>query len=377
MKRFFKYLIILIAIIFLFHFSFLGYNFFNSKLIIHEWGTFSSTVDKKGKQFSSQRFEGRTSLPDQVYTLGKASFNWKNTIYSGYDEGNENKESGAYRHIHLLGDTIRMETPVLYFYSEKEMDIAVDVKFPNGSIGEWYPNRKNGEKISEDYLETGDIHKKVKSKKILDLKNYTGFVSWKAKILEPKKKSNFSINTNSTEWTAPRETESNQIQIGNEIEKYIFYRGIANFENPISVKLESTKKEKFLNLKNLLNEKIPFVFVFNHDYKTKKKLIYWSGSLDENQNYKLNLFEKSTTEFSETHIIEFKKALEKAGLYPKEAEAMMKTWKESYFEKQFGLTVFYLVPENKLNQLLPIQFSVKPDEFKRAFIGRIKINNSF
>lgn len=378
MKTIFKYLTILIISLFLFHFSFLGFNFFKSDFIVHEWGTFSSIVDKNGKQVSGQRLEGGTSLPKEVYRLVDKTTNRRHSrkIDSGYSI-EYGKEDVAFEGINIQNDTIRMETPVLYFYSEKEIEIQVDVKFPNGSIGEWFPNRQNGELISEDYLEFSSGKKEPNnSKKILDLKNYTGFISWKAKILEPKNKSTLTINTNATEWIHPRETESNLVQRNNEIEKYIFYRGIANFENPILTKLQSNKKEKFLVLKNLTNEKIPFVFVLKNDYQNKKKLVYWSGNMTENQNIKLNLNDKEAKEFSETHILEFKKALEQAGLFPKEAEAMMNTWKKSYFEKQFGLTVFYIVPENKLNQLLPINFSVKPDEFKRAFIGRIKIDEN-
>ncbi len=384
MNQIIKFFIILIPSLFLFHFSFLGFNLFQSDFVIHEWGTFSSRVDKNGKQISGQRFEGRTSLPEQVYRLidqtiatdknqDEKYYYSKNNTGSGYSVG-DGTEGDAYTGINIQNDTIRMETPVLYFYSEKELDISIDVKFPNGSIGEWFPKRENGELISKDYFEYHSLIDPFESKKILDLKNYTGNISWKAKILEPKNKSNFSISTKANEWISPRETESNLVQIGNEIEKYIFYRGIANFDNPISTKIKREGKEKILSLNNLLNEKIPFVFVLQNNYSTKKKFVFWSGSLKENQNFQISLNEKEAKDFSENHILEFKQALEKAGLYPKEANAMMNTWKESYFEKQSGLTIFYIVPEKKLNQLLPIKFSVQPDEFKRAFIGRIKID---
>jgi len=36
----------------------------------------------------------------------------------------------------------RMETPVVYFYSESERKVDVDVRFPQGSITEWYPQAK-------------------------------------------------------------------------------------------------------------------------------------------------------------------------------------------------------------------------------------------
>ena len=37
----------------------------------------------------------------------------------------------------------RMETPVIYFYSEKERSVDVDVRFNGGRITEWYPQLTN------------------------------------------------------------------------------------------------------------------------------------------------------------------------------------------------------------------------------------------
>jgi hypothetical protein len=39
-----------------------------------------------------------------------------------------------------LGGTVRMETPVLYFYSPRETTVSVKVSFAKGTITEWYPH---------------------------------------------------------------------------------------------------------------------------------------------------------------------------------------------------------------------------------------------
>ena len=36
--------------------------------------------------------------------------------------------------------TVRMETPVLYFYSARKTTVSVAVDFPKGLITEWYPH---------------------------------------------------------------------------------------------------------------------------------------------------------------------------------------------------------------------------------------------
>ncbi len=35
-----------------------------------------------------------------------------------------------------------METPVIYFYSPREVVASVQVRFPYGVITEWYPERR-------------------------------------------------------------------------------------------------------------------------------------------------------------------------------------------------------------------------------------------
>ena len=66
-----------------------------------------------------------------------------------------------------------------------------------------------------------------------------------------------------------------------------------------------------------------------------------------------------------------KKALIKNGLFADEAEAMLNTWKASYFEKP-GLRVFYIVPRQWVDYFLPLKLSV-PARVNRVIVGRIDI----
>ena len=67
-----------------------------------------------------------------------------------------------------------------------------------------------------------------------------------------------------------------------------------------------------------------------------------------------------------------KKALIAQGLFADEAEAMLNTWKTSYFQKP-GLRVFYIVPREWTDYFLPLEFSV-PARVTRVIVGRIDLH---
>lgn len=59
------------------------------------------------------------------------------------------------------------------------------------------------------------------------------------------------------------------------------------------------------------------------------------------------------------------------GLYEKEALAMIKTWRDSWFEE--GLRAFYIVPRKVTDSILPLTIEPQPSETSRVLVGRIEI----
>ena len=66
------------------------------------------------------------------------------------------------------------------------------------------------------------------------------------------------------------------------------------------------------------------------------------------------------------------KALVQSGLYPREAEAMVNTWKDSWF-KEKGLRVFYVLPRTWTDGTLPMTLKPTPKELVRVMVGRAEI----
>ena len=68
--------------------------------------------------------------------------------------------------------------------------------------------------------------------------------------------------------------------------------------------------------------------------------------------------------------------LMEAGLYRKEADAMMQTWWTSYFETS-GLRVFWIMPRAMVDEILPLKVSPAPKDTVRVIIGRSEILRPF
>src|ERR1700751_3088678 len=91
------------------------------ELTVHEWGTFTAVAGADGRAvewlpLGLPRFPASTDLPKFVEHISDANFK-----------------------LGLRG-TIRMETPVLYFYSPREVTVSAKVSFSKGLITEWYPH---------------------------------------------------------------------------------------------------------------------------------------------------------------------------------------------------------------------------------------------
>src|SRR5688500_9984985 len=91
---------------------------------VHEWGTFTTVCGSTGKNL--------IGLDQEEEELPKFVFSHRG-VSPHPDEG----VKGIPEYITLDSVRVKMETPVLYFYSQQELSLKVKVKFPYGSISQW------------------------------------------------------------------------------------------------------------------------------------------------------------------------------------------------------------------------------------------------
>ena len=310
-------------------------------LVVHEWGTFTSVAGKNGVAIDWRPLNGASDLPGFVYTIDEA-----NGYRATYGEKPVQGQKGK------IVARVRMETPVIYFYTKQEMEVSVRVDFPNGKVTEWYPQAGL---VNAQY---------AKGKAGL---NAGSGIDWGTIRLLPNETPQFLREVADSHYYPARETESVAVQICNadktriEKEKFLFYRGVGDFGLPLSVRIDGRN----LTLRDLGTDEVKNLIVFENR----------GGRVGF--RYLESLAKETIVERPETNkkigevLIELEKILVSEGLYEKEAKAMIETWKDSWFEE--GLRVFYILTRKSTDKILPLTINPRPAETVRVMVGRAEV----
>jgi hypothetical protein len=287
----------------------------NPGLTVHEWGTFTSIAGPNGQAIGWRPVSGPQDLPCFVTELTPNAFRTIKFLAGG-------------DWLKSLSAKIRMETPVLYFYSDRDAAADVRVRFPQGLVTEWYPSAAvtAAPGLPGQFVGSGSIE-------------------WKGVKVSPRATPAYLKETGASHYYAARATDAAPIQVGTQWEKFLFYRGIGEFTPPVSLVQTSIA---FENRGGRIGYRIARA--------APEQLIASRLPLDKS----LASLKADLTAL-----------LIKEGLFPREAAAMVETWRDSWFEQ--GRRVFYLIPRATVDQILPLDISPAPARVERAFVGRLEV----
>ena len=297
-------------------------------LVVHEWGTFTSIAGERGVSVEWRPLAGATDIPTFVYnsagaTSGKA-------LRSGQPCAKCNYEA-----------LVRMETPVLYFYTDRETSVSVRVDFPNGKITEWYPRAR-----------------------LVGCGN-DGSIDWGRFTVVPSAQPRLPVEERESHYYPARETDAAPLRVcgvnATEFEKFLFYRGVGNFDLPVTVRLDGNR----LLLNNRGRDEIRNVVVFENRRG--------------NVGYTMNDLAAGEVSVQRPELVQniaslqqdLEQTLMRQGLYEKEARAMLKTWRDSWFEE--GVRLFYILPRPLTDAVLPLSIDPQPADLVRVLMARTEI----
>src|SRR5262249_50975953 len=135
------------------------------ELVVHEWGTFTSVAGQDGRPLEWKPLNGPAELPCFVGALGP--------IFKGPRSE--------------LRAPVRMESPLLYFYSPTPLSVNAHVGFPQGRVTEWFPAAAVGSRAGPP--------------------EPNGGISWPDVSVTPGARAQLPIDSSGSHYYAARETD--------------------------------------------------------------------------------------------------------------------------------------------------------------------------
>jgi len=301
-------------------------------LIAHEWGTFTSVAGETGQAVEWLPLNGPGDLPSFVEHFRGI----------GFKVG--------------LGGTIRMETPVLYFYSTHDTTVDVSVSFVHGLITEWYPQATHVEPSPS--LNNVAFFQQQSS----------GSISWNSVGVQPSANPVFPQEIQPSHYYAARHTNSSPLRIstysGEESEKFLFYRGVSVAPAPLFALVLPNGQIEAMNQSSI---EIPKLILFER--RGEKIGFREVNTLREGAILDPPILDASLA--LDSLLPDLESSLISGGLYPEEAHAMLASWKDSWFEE--GSRLIYIVPSSFVEKILPLSIEPQPAAIRRVFVGRMEL----
>jgi hypothetical protein len=165
------------------------------------------------------------------------------------------------------------------------------------------------------------------------------------------------------------------VRPGGEAEKFLFYRGLGEFDLPLSVQTTGTTDDVLMTLSNRGAEPLTGVFAI----RVKGGLLQYArlpnlaGRSAGSINTAVALSAPMPLEDGIRQVKQqLNAALARAGLFDREALAMTNTWEKSYFHTD-GLRILYVLPRRLVDDLIPIHIKPAPTALQRVMVGRVEV----
>ena len=318
----------------------------SGKLVVHEWGTFTGLSTSHGEHLPFRNDIG-AGLPSFVLTrLEQAQRLNPPPLHELLDIFGKD-ESIALQ---------RMETPVVYFYTDAPREAEVKVDFPKGMLTEFYPPVR-GMTPAFDAVAEREVLK-------------GSSLDWgKIRIVPASSATRIPEVKDGNHYAHARATDAAAVQFSDrpgEVfeENFLFYRGLGDFRLPVVM---TASGENTFTLHNRSNAALGAAFLIRITDGHLRFAVYRNVGASQRMTL-------PSAPSSATLADELVKALVDEGLYEKEARAMVRTWESSWFGKEgTGTRVLYTLPRRVTDELLPLRITPTPDETVRVLVGRIDI----
>jgi hypothetical protein len=281
--------------------------------------------------------------------------------------------------LRLPSIDLKGETPVIYFYTNQRQKVRVGVAFPQGVWTQWYPQAAG-----------------LNPALALDSQNlehpHDGRICWRAELIPAQVNVHGAGATRAPAielpptsqdqlWNHAREVDAVYVKSDDftrtpprpEFEKFLFYRGLGEARLPIGIRAGdggTLTVEQDANL----GAGVPHVFVLRVEkgagaFRYLRGLVPGQsarGVIPSREEF------QPMSSFTQAVSQALAEKLTESGLYPKEALAMVNTWRNSYFESD-GVRALCVLPPSWTDRFIPMWVVPQPRQIVRVMVGRLEL----
>lgn len=336
----------------------------SAPVVVHEWGTFTSLQDESGRAIGGINTDDEP-VPTFVHRLSSSLLQSPSEVPLIFFQG----APACHPDV-----TMRLETPVLYFHLPAGQSalhgVNVGALFRGGWLTEFYPNAVvQAPGVRADTASFGALSPDT-----------MGALAWR----------NLDVGvggsgpqTQEHVWTAPRDVSAASVRTrSGEVEKFLFYRGVAHIDAPIAASRAGTGRLTLraqwpaeLAAVGSLEPRSLWVVDIEPTGRVAFRVLPAIALDGAGTSPAAISAEFAPGDYSANNRATLEDSLKQAliveGLFDDEAQALLDTWELSYF-KSAGLRVFFMVPRAWTDHYLPLTVSV-PAQITRVMVGRIEL----
>jgi hypothetical protein len=310
-------------------------------LVVHEWGTFLAVNGSDGVALDGMYHEEH-ALPAFVHARSRDG-------------------------LKLPASNLKGETPVVYFYSDYQapVQVRVEVGFPRGLWTQWYPQ---AEFVGPSLVQLGSPPRPR-----------GGRIGWNVTIW-PAALAPLPLPETPADalWNYTRDVDAAYVSAVDETrggaeerERFIFYRGLGEASLPIEASAASGAR---VTCSAGFTEGLRHVYLLR--VEAGRGAYQYLPSIpcgDRVDDVVPSMADALPLErFAATVGDDLAAKLVDSGLYPKEARAMVNTWRTSYFTTD-GIRVLFVLPQSWTDRFIPMTITPAPAELVRVMVGRVEL----
>jgi hypothetical protein len=325
----------------------------SDRLVVHEWGTFTSLQDEQGISLGRINTDDEP-VPAFVHQMANTLLFPPTWAFTSDAKGTPAGDPNV---------TMRLETPVLYFHVPQNqtgpVTLSVNFAFRGGWLTQYFPDART----SIDGIKVADAMPPLTAKTV-------GRLSWHALILNSAQ--GVLPQTDDQVWTAPRLVNSAPISAGNEREHFLFYRGVGHVDAPLRVVRDESGQTLQVHA---AAEGLTIGQIWLVDIRTDQSIAFRAAPEVGPAADTMIPAQFAPGDYSRGNLAILRAALHGAlvanGLFADEADALLNTWERSYFHNP-GERLFFMVPQTWTEAVLPLDLSV-PADLTRVMVARIEL----